>query len=446
MPEIQSPPASKTNGPFIFASYSHAKEDRKRVYPHIKKLQQLGIAIWYDDALVLGEDWLKCVEENVSKPNCIGVIFYISENSIRSAAVKEEVSLVEEYLPQRFFAVNLLDRSIKGALDNAKDNCITMSDGSTFHRDIYRLYIRMFNGNNFSLGQSEVNKTYTIDRDDCLDRIVEHIISEWGYKPDAEFFPNCNVLHNGHIEYLPSLLALTPCSYTYLAASVFGKNIASTLNEFSKKHERIDGREWKEEQITTFTLENKEYPELAEDSKGIILIVSSKGELNYLSKALDKWNAMTFERQEGNSLALLMVFTGLTVADAAELLKKAIPYIIEWRKNNNIQYCDKLDGFILEQTSERSKRQMMNNSELRGFERPIRWRVLLSDGVYTEQIEQFINNNERWLVNCYLLQEPPFAGQSREYVDIRANLEGGDTPNKMKFIETDRLITNREQY
>ena len=79
---------------YYFVSYSHA--DYKEVYCDILRLQQQGINLWYDRGLPAGRDWEKTAYEAIIKYSCIGVIFYLSKNSLLSSAVSSEIKFVKE--------------------------------------------------------------------------------------------------------------------------------------------------------------------------------------------------------------------------------------------------------------------------------------------------------------------------------------------------------------
>ena len=72
------PSAHKEN--YYFVSYSH--KDYKKVMKDILLLEDQGINIWYDSAMHIGENWEDIAEMYISKFQCKGVIFYLSENSI----------------------------------------------------------------------------------------------------------------------------------------------------------------------------------------------------------------------------------------------------------------------------------------------------------------------------------------------------------------------------
>lgn len=96
------PPAHKED--YYFVSYSH--KDYKKVIADILLLEDAGINIWYDSDMHIGENWEEIAEMYISKYQCKGIIFYLSENSILSAACNKEVEYVLENNKQ-FFSINI---------------------------------------------------------------------------------------------------------------------------------------------------------------------------------------------------------------------------------------------------------------------------------------------------------------------------------------------------
>ncbi len=82
------------NDEYFFVSYSH--KDYKKVYEDIFYLQQFGISIWYDRGMTPGKDWKDTAEQYINKYNCKGMILYVSENSIQSEAIFQEVMFAKE--------------------------------------------------------------------------------------------------------------------------------------------------------------------------------------------------------------------------------------------------------------------------------------------------------------------------------------------------------------
>lgn len=96
------PPSHKEN--YYFVSYSH--KDYKRVFKDILRLEEMGINIWYDSEMHIGENWQEIAEMYISKFQCAGVIFYLSENSISSPACNQEVEYVLTH-NKDFFSINI---------------------------------------------------------------------------------------------------------------------------------------------------------------------------------------------------------------------------------------------------------------------------------------------------------------------------------------------------
>ena len=95
---------------YYFVSYSH--KDYKKVIRDILLLQEEGINIWYDSDMHIGENWEDIAEMYISKFQCKGIIFYLSENSILSKACNKEIEYVLENNKQ-FFSINIpLDGTI----------------------------------------------------------------------------------------------------------------------------------------------------------------------------------------------------------------------------------------------------------------------------------------------------------------------------------------------
>lgn len=105
---------------YYFVSYSH--KDYKKVYKDILLLQENGVPLWYDRGMRPGADWRDVAESAMSKYACKGVIFYLSENSIKSDAVFEEFLLTKKY-GKSFCSVNLSNNKgeVLSAMQMAKN-------------------------------------------------------------------------------------------------------------------------------------------------------------------------------------------------------------------------------------------------------------------------------------------------------------------------------------
>lgn len=105
---------------YYFVSYSH--KDYKQVYKDIFHLQASGCSIWYDRGMEAGKNWKDTAEKYITKHSCSGVIFYMSENSILSDAIHEEIKLLIEN-GKDFLTINL---PINGKYMSAKEMLVLL--------------------------------------------------------------------------------------------------------------------------------------------------------------------------------------------------------------------------------------------------------------------------------------------------------------------------------
>lgn len=93
-------PAYKPHGGknYIFISYSH--RDYKEVYRDLAYFtynSEKRVRFWYDEGLPIGKNWGQAAEKLLADANCVGVVFYLSENLLLSPSVYEEIKLVQKY-------------------------------------------------------------------------------------------------------------------------------------------------------------------------------------------------------------------------------------------------------------------------------------------------------------------------------------------------------------
>lgn len=101
IPPDAMPPSYREN--YYFISYSH--KDYKTVLKDILRLEEMGIPIWYDAEMHIGENWQEIAQLYISRFQCAGVIFYLTENSISSPACNQEVEYVLTH-HKHFLSVN----------------------------------------------------------------------------------------------------------------------------------------------------------------------------------------------------------------------------------------------------------------------------------------------------------------------------------------------------
>lgn len=79
---------------YYFVSYSH--NDFRLVYQDIIALEEGGLNIWYDRGIPAGKNWKEIANDFMFPSECRGVIFYLSENSLLSSAVIDEIKYAKK--------------------------------------------------------------------------------------------------------------------------------------------------------------------------------------------------------------------------------------------------------------------------------------------------------------------------------------------------------------
>lgn len=77
---------------YVFISYS--RKDKDIVYADLLEMNRLGVRFWYDDGIAAGENWREIVANKINSPKCVGVIFYLSKNTLFSEAIEAEIKMV----------------------------------------------------------------------------------------------------------------------------------------------------------------------------------------------------------------------------------------------------------------------------------------------------------------------------------------------------------------
>lgn len=80
------------DGNYVFISYS--RKDKNIVYADLLEMNRLGVRFWYDDGIAAGENWREVVANKINSPKCVGVIFYLSKNTLFSEAIEAEIKMV----------------------------------------------------------------------------------------------------------------------------------------------------------------------------------------------------------------------------------------------------------------------------------------------------------------------------------------------------------------
>ena len=81
-------PAYDGGDPYIFISYSH--KDSEAVYPELKRLNQSGFKVWYDEGIAPGASWRDELAERLA--DCSVFVFFVTSSSVKSSNCAKEVN------------------------------------------------------------------------------------------------------------------------------------------------------------------------------------------------------------------------------------------------------------------------------------------------------------------------------------------------------------------
>ena len=80
-------PAYRGDGSYMFISYAH--KDSNIVFPEIKRFQDMGYNVWYDEGIGAGNEWLRDVLEHLVDSDLF--IVFVTNNSVASKNVQKEI-------------------------------------------------------------------------------------------------------------------------------------------------------------------------------------------------------------------------------------------------------------------------------------------------------------------------------------------------------------------
>lgn len=106
------PEADINNEPFIFISYSH--RDARIVISDIKELKKFGVRLWYDRSICYGDNWDEKALSVIDKPNCKGVLLYVSDDALCSESIAKEINHAKQRFNDnsRIIGVHIGDKSL----------------------------------------------------------------------------------------------------------------------------------------------------------------------------------------------------------------------------------------------------------------------------------------------------------------------------------------------
>ena len=94
---------ARRNSNFFFISYSH--KDREIVFDALNQLYSSSVNYWYDVNLDPGDIWNARIEKIMRNDHCHGAILFLSENSLISNAVQEEIRVMQDISKERSFRI-----------------------------------------------------------------------------------------------------------------------------------------------------------------------------------------------------------------------------------------------------------------------------------------------------------------------------------------------------
>lgn len=122
---------------YVFISYCHNENDLPWIYQELDKLYDKGLNFWFDDDIIIGENWREKATKHMCNINCLGVIFFVSE------PILYEMTL---YLKQReirdmhCWCVHLDGKSTNNICDIAFKLAVESNKLQVFNKSKSRIY------------------------------------------------------------------------------------------------------------------------------------------------------------------------------------------------------------------------------------------------------------------------------------------------------------------
>ena len=401
------------DGPYVFISYSH--KDARTVMSEIEMLQKKGINTWYDAGLALGETWDEAeVKRHIEKNNCIGVFFFASPSFLESKAVWKEVGMTKKAAKK--YCIILVDTSVRCFDEPAEKvmNELFMDLASQIY-DAWR--------NSRTSGTPMNSKTKIMLEDmfdedrtytSCYDPLHTDRLSEcykrWSYAFKIDIFPLCNVIHNGHIEFFPSLLAATPFNFTIIAISTEYRHIEESLNNEGKQLLK-----WRQYSLGMFR-----DADLCESGTGIVICIP-EGDIPWICEILDS------RRQNNNRIPLIINIQVSDLKDADQIIGNVKSQLRFWNELSKDLTDHDLDDLIVVQTPEQSSRPIesgiLENASVEGSEC---WRVLISAEEYQDMLLSLLRNPDKLHQAQWLFCQLPMSNEN-SFQEDRRILESDDS-------------------
>lgn len=126
----------KGDEPYIFISYAH--DDQHEVFKHIKRLNQEGFRIWYDEGIEPGVNWYESLESRIR--NCECILLFISKKAQQSQYISKEITCAIEH-NKHIVCIMLDDESLKGPFNLML--CDTQSIKKSELKNVDRFYEKL---------------------------------------------------------------------------------------------------------------------------------------------------------------------------------------------------------------------------------------------------------------------------------------------------------------
>ena len=211
------------NANFVFISYSH--KDFKQVYSDLAFFSynnKKKVRFWYDEGLPAGDDWFAMAKKQLCDVHCVGVIFYLSENLLRSPAVLQEIEMVKS-LNKSYFTISLETNKFcaEDYLDPVKDAALLEKVAPVFPRNDTAVVFGLDAAELFPKTGSQSanmdvyddtyeNVLYRIDKIDQAFSVTEEIFSDFVFEQVTDGLCLREYRGNDSVVHLPARIGKSP--------------------------------------------------------------------------------------------------------------------------------------------------------------------------------------------------------------------------------------------
>jgi GTPase SAR1 family protein len=254
------------------------------------------------------------------------------------------------------------------------------------------------------------DRTYTSCYDAShIDRLFE-CYKRWSYDFRIDIFPLCNVIHNGHIEFFPSLLSATQFNFTIIAISTEYKHVEESLNNEGKQL-----LTWRKYSRSMFYASD-----IDESDVGIVICIPEK-DIPWICEILDS------RRQKNNRIPLIINIQVSDLKDADQIIGNVKSQLRCWNELSKDLTDHDLDDLIVVQTPEQSSRPIesgiLENASVEGSEC---WRVLISAEEYQDMLLSLLRNPDKLHQAQWLFCQLPMSNEN-SFQEDRRILESDDS-------------------